>query len=97
MSQRYTVDLESLHDFANRLARFNARAEEISGAVDRSVAELQATWLGKAAAAHLQYHDRWMAAVAEMRKAVEELRANANLAHRNYSGVVQHNIAMWPA
>ena len=96
MSRRYTVDPDALLRFADRLARFNARAEEITAAVDRGVAELQATWLGQAATAHLEYHDKWLAAAQEMRDGLDKLRANARVAHHNYTGVAQHNTAMWP-
>lgn len=96
MSQRYTVDLDALLNFADRLAKFNERADEITAAVDQGVAELQATWLGQAATAHLEYHDKWLAAAQEMRDGLDRLRANARVAQHNYAGVAQHNTAMWP-
>ena len=37
---RYTVDLDALSSFVDRLARFNARAEQISHDVDECIAEL---------------------------------------------------------
>ncbi|HET9874700.1 MAG TPA: WXG100 family type VII secretion target [Mycobacterium sp.] len=96
MSRRYTVDLGALLTFADRLAKFNARAEQIATAVDRHIAELHTTWEGDAAAAHLQYHQRWMVAADEMRDGLDRLRKNAHVAHRNYTTAVQANTAMWP-
>jgi len=95
MSRRYTVDLETLMRFADRLAKFNARAEEIATAVDQCVTELHGTWLGQGADAQLEYHQKWTAADKQMREGLEELRKNVEAAHRNFTGVAQHNVAMW--
>lgn len=94
--RRYTVDLDALSSFADRLARFNTRAEEIAKAVDQCVAELHGTWLGEAANADSGYHQMWMASDKQMREGLDELRKSAQVAHRNYSDVVKVNTAMWP-
>lgn len=96
MSRRYTVDFEALSDFIDRLTKFNARAEQIAAAVDSCVAELQGTWLGRGADAEREYHQKWVAADKQMREGLDELRQNAEVAQRNYTGVGQHNAAMWP-
>lgn len=96
MSRRYTVDSATLLHFADRLAKFNAQAEQIATAVDECVAELHGAWLGQGAEAEHEYHQRWVAADKQMREGLAELRENAEMAHRNYIGVAQHNTAMWP-
>jgi WXG100 family type VII secretion target len=92
----YSVDLDKLMSFIERLAAFNTASEGIASDVDRVVAQLKATWLGAAADAHQDYHQRWMAAEQQMRDALGELKAKAHGAHGSYSGAVEHNSAMWP-
>jgi ESAT-6 family protein len=96
VSRRYTVDLDALLAFANRLTKFNVRAEEIATAVDQYIAELHTTWLGDGAAAEGQYHEKWMATSKQMRDGLDELRNNAEVAHRNYTQVIAINTTMWP-
>lgn len=96
MSRRYTVNLDALLAFADRLAEFTARAEQIAAAVDQCVAELHGSWLGAGADAEREYHQKWMAADQQMREGLDELRRNAELAHRNYTGVAELNMTMWP-
>ncbi|KZS74110.1 hypothetical protein A4G29_14770 [Mycobacterium kansasii] len=96
MSRRYTVDLDALSAFADRLAKFTARAEQIATAVDHCVAELHGSWLGQGADAELEYHQRWTAADKQMREGLDDLRRNAEVAHRNYAGVARLNTTMWP-
>lgn len=96
MTRRYTVNLDALLAFADRLAKFNVRVEAIATAVDQHIAELHTTWIGEGATAHLDYHEKWMAAAKQMREGLDELRSNADVAHRNYSEVIATNAAMWP-
>jgi uncharacterized protein YukE len=93
---RYSVDLEQLLAFTERLQRFNARAEEIATAVDRQIAELHGTWLGVGAESQQEYHQTWMGLSQEMRESADFLRESAARAHRNYTGVAEHNSKMWP-
>jgi WXG100 family type VII secretion target len=96
MTRRYTVNLDALLAFADRLAKFNVRVEEIATAVDQHIAELHTTWIGEGATAHLDYHEKWMAAAKEMREGLDDLRTNAHVAQRNYTEVIATNTAMWP-
>ncbi|KZS61238.1 ESAT-6-like protein EsxE [Mycobacterium pseudokansasii] len=82
--------------FVDRLATFTARAEQIATAVDDCVAELHGSWLGQGADAEREYHQKWAVADKQMREGLDELRKNAELAHRNYTGVAQLNATMWP-
>jgi len=92
---RYTVDLDELLQFADRLERFAKRAEEIESAIDRQIAELHTTWVGVGADAQRHYHEVWLRAAREMRTAVGELRANAVVAHGNYTDVGEVNSSIW--
>lgn len=93
---RYSVDLDELLAFAERLRMFNRRAEEIAEATDREIAELHGTWAGLGAESEKQYHETWMSLAGEMRESAERLRAAANDAHRNYTDVAALNSSMWP-
>ncbi|MGB3485242.1 MAG: WXG100 family type VII secretion target [Mycobacterium sp.] len=93
---RYTVNLEQLSEFADRLEAFNKRADEIELAIDQQIAALHDSWLGEGADGHMDYHARWMEAAKKMRDSLAELRENAAKAHRNYTGVAELNTAMWP-
>jgi WXG100 family type VII secretion target len=73
----------------NAPRRFAAR-------VDNQVADLHDSWSGDAASAHLALHDEWKTAATQMREALAELREAARVAHRNCSGVIEVNMAMWP-
>jgi WXG100 family type VII secretion target len=91
---RYTVDLEQLATFAEKLAAFNARAEQLAAALDAAVEAMRGDWLGIAADTHAEYHRLWSAADTQMRESVLELRRVADHAHRNYREAVQHNLDM---
>jgi WXG100 family type VII secretion target len=96
LSRRYTVDLDALLTFTDRLVKFNARSEEIATAVDQHIAGLHDSWLGDGATAELEYHEKWMAAAKQMRHGLDDLRKNAQVAHHNYTEVIAINTAMWP-
>jgi len=92
----FSVDLDKLSDFVDRLAAFNGASEGVAAEVDRAVAQLKSTWSGDAADAHQDYHQRWMTAEERMRSALAELKSKAVSAHEGYLGAVQHNSDMWP-
>jgi uncharacterized protein YukE len=68
---------------------------EVESAIDRQIAELHTTWVGVGADAQRQYHEVWLRAADEMRRAVAELRANAAVAHVNYIDAGEINTLMW--
>ena len=80
---RYSVELEELQAFVDRLQAFEQHAETVLTRVDGQVADLHHTWSGTAAAAHRTRHDEWMAAATQMREALAKLRATADRAHKN--------------
>jgi uncharacterized protein YukE len=93
---RYSVDLDELLTFVERLAQFNRRAEEIAKSVDHQIATLHETWAGLGAEAEKQYHETWMRLAREMRESAERLRVTAKGAHDNYTDVAALNSSMWP-
>jgi WXG100 family type VII secretion target len=93
---RYRVELEELLAFVEAIQAFEQRAETIASRVDNQVADLHDSWSGEAASAHLAVHRKWTTAATQMREPLAELREAARVAHRNYSGVIEVNMAMWP-
>jgi uncharacterized protein YukE len=93
---RYSVDLDELMAFAERLAQFNRRAEAIAQAVDQEIVQLHNTWAGVGAEAGKHYHETWMRLAGEMRESAEHLRVTAVDAHRNFIDVAALNSSMWP-
>ena len=91
---RYRVELDELLAFVEKLEAFGTKAEAIASRVDGQVADLHGTWSGSAADAHRSGHDGWMAGATQMRDTAAELKAAANIAHRNYTDAVATNIAM---
>jgi WXG100 family type VII secretion target len=93
---RYRVELEELLAFVETLQAFEQHAETIAARVDEQVTSLHDSWSGDAASAHLALHSEWVTAASQMRDALAELREAAHVAHRNYSDVIEVNMAMWP-
>ncbi|QZT57908.1 WXG100 family type VII secretion target [Mycolicibacterium austroafricanum] len=91
---RYRVELEELLAFVDRLQALEQHAEAVATRVDGQIANLHDTWSGDGAAAHRARHDEWMAAAAQMREALAQLRAAAHRAHRNYTEAAQLNLDM---
>jgi WXG100 family type VII secretion target len=93
---RYSIDIEELIAFADRLKRFNQRAEEIASAVDQQILKLHTTWEGLAAESEREDHQDWMRRAREMCETAEFLHHAASVARRNYTDVGQFNRGMWP-
>jgi uncharacterized protein YukE len=93
---RYSIDIDELIAFTDRLKRFNQHAEEIAAAVDEEILKLHLTWEDLGADSEHEYHQEWMRRAREMREAAEFLHHSANVAQRNYTGVGQFNRSMWP-
>lgn len=93
---RYRVELEELLAFVERLHVFEDRGEQLASGIDNLVNTLGENWSGAAADAHQAEHDKWAAALAQMREAAAQLRRTAEGTHRNYTEVIEINTAMWP-
>ncbi|HUH71656.1 MAG TPA: WXG100 family type VII secretion target [Mycobacterium sp.] len=95
MAEAFRVDPEALADAVQRMAEFQRYAESMLAEIDSLVTNLRVTWTGQGAAAHAEAHRHWAHGEAMMREALAQLRTAGATAHRNYSGVMSTNLAMW--
>jgi WXG100 family type VII secretion target len=95
MSEAFRVDPEALANAVQRMAEFQRYAESMLGEIDSLVTNLHATWTGEAASAHAEAHRHWARGEAMMREALARLRTAGATAHRNYTGAMSTNLAIW--
>lgn len=93
---RFKVDLQRLGETFDEMGRFDTSVEDTLTELDRHIADLHASWLGTAAAAQRDAHDRWVRGVAEMREGLGKLRDAAKAARGNHGDAVEVNVRMWP-
>lgn len=89
------MDPQALADTVQRMVEFQRHAESTLAEIDSLVTNLHATWTGQGATAHAEAHRRWARGEAMMREALAQLRAAGTTAHRNYTGAMATNSAMW--
>jgi WXG100 family type VII secretion target len=89
------VDPQALADAVQRMSEFQRHAESMLTEIDSLVSNLHATWTGQGAAAHAEAHRHWARGEAMMREALAQLRTAGATAHRNYTGAVSTNLAIW--
>jgi WXG100 family type VII secretion target len=89
------VDPQALADTVQRMVEFHRHVESTVAEIDSLVTNLHATWTGQGAAAHAEAHRRWARGEAMMREALTQLRTAGATAHRNYTGAMSTNSAMW--
>ncbi len=82
-------------DTVQRMVEFQRHAESMLAEIDSLVTNLHATWTGQGATAHAEAHRHWARGEAMMREALAQLRAAGATAHRNYTGAMSTNSAMW--
>ncbi len=75
MCEPFRVDPGALHDAVARMAEFHRDAVSVLSEIDSLVTSLDATWSGRAAAAHTEAHRHWVRGEAMMRAALAQLRA----------------------
>jgi len=95
MAEAFRVDPQALADSMQRMTEFQHYAESMLAEIDSLVANLHATWSGEGAAAHAEAHRHWARGEAMMRDALAQLRTAGATAHRNYTGAMSTNLAMW--
>ena len=95
MAEAFRVDPQALADAVQRMAEFQRYAENMLTEIDSLVSNLHSTWTGRGAAAHAEAHRHWARGEAMMREALAQLRTAAATAHRNYTGAMSTNLAMW--
>lgn len=89
------MDPQALADTVQRMVEFQRHAESMLAEIDSLVTNLHATWTGQGATAHAEAHRHWARGEAMMREALAQLRAAGATAHRNYTGAMSTNSAMW--
>ncbi|OBI96081.1 secretion protein [Mycobacterium alsense] len=95
MAEPFRVDPQALADAVHRMAEFQRYAEHMLAEIDSLVSDLHSEWTGQGAAAHAEAHRHWARGEAMMREALAQLRAAGATAHRNYTGAMSANLAMW--
>jgi len=95
MAEAFRVDPQALADAVRRMAEFQRNAENTFTEIDSLVGDLHSTWTGRGAAAHAEAHRHWARGEAMMREALAQLRTAAATAHRNYTGAMSTNLAIW--
>lgn len=93
---RHKIDLEQLQVTIDAVTKFSSAVDADLERLSVAVEQMQVHWNGDAAAAQLEAHSRWVAGVARMQEALENLRQAARTAHGNYQGVGDINTRMWP-
>jgi WXG100 family type VII secretion target len=95
VAEAFRVDPQALADTVQRMVEFQRHAESMLAEIDSLVTNLHATWTGQGATAHSEAHRHWARGEAMMREALAQLRAAGATAHRNYTGAMSTNSAMW--
>ncbi|MGH3970947.1 MAG: WXG100 family type VII secretion target [Mycobacterium sp.] len=95
MAEAFRVDPQALADAMQRMTEFARYAESMLTEIDSLVGDLHQTWTGHGAAAHAEAHRHWARGEAMMREALTRLRSAGATAHRNYTGAMSTNVAMW--
>jgi WXG100 family type VII secretion target len=95
VAEAFRVDPQALADTVQRMVEFQRHAESVLAEIDSLVTNLHATWTGQGATAHAEAHRHWARGEAMMREALAQLRAAGATAHRNYTGAMSTNSAMW--
>lgn len=95
MAEAFRVDPQALADAVQRMTEFQRYAEHMLTEIDSLVSDLHSSWTGRGAAAHAETHRHWARGEAMMREALAQLRTAGATAHRNYTGAMSTNLAMW--
>ncbi|WP_405135739.1 WXG100 family type VII secretion target [Nocardia sp. NBC_01388] len=90
------MDLPGLQGLIDGAAALETTIENRIAEIEKRVDELHVNWSGEAAISHKSAHDERIAAVAEMRTALVDLRGKLLAAHTAYSAVGPANQGMWP-
>ncbi len=96
MSATYRVNLDEMQRLIDATATLESAIEESVTSIDKRVEALHVDWTGDTATAHKTAHDTRIAAVADMREALTELRRKLTTAREAYGAVGPTNHGMWP-
>ncbi|WP_185994650.1 WXG100 family type VII secretion target [Nocardioides campestrisoli] len=91
----YRVDLEELRLVVDEMAAFHTELAELAADVSAQTRRLHEGWAGLARDAHAGSHARWQDELADMRQALQGIRALGAMAQANYGSAVEANLTMW--
>lgn len=91
----FDVDADQLTHTVDRMAASGAILHDLADRLSARVAALHLTWDGAAADAHRAAQAGWEAGFAEMREALDRMRAAARSAHASYTSAADANLRMW--
>jgi len=91
----YRADLRQAGDVVRALSAVESELDEVAVDLRWRITHLHTSFTGLSADAHLVAHRRWVAAYADMRRALGEMREALHVAQTNYSGAVEANVAVW--
>lgn len=92
---RFSVDLDVLDEVIRSLGRHHDQLELLDVRLTGVVRRLRDEWDGAAALAHAEAQTQWDTGFAAMRAALSDMRAAAQVAHRNYGLAAEANVALW--
>ncbi len=95
MSGAYTVDLERLDAAVASIGSFDSFVDGKLADLNARMDHIRAIWTGAASDEQAAAHREWLAAAAQMRRGLLELRSAASTAHANYTAAHDANCAMW--
>lgn len=92
---KFKVDLAELDSVVGSLDAFGVTFASRLSDLQASIEALREDWLGEAAAAQTEAHQRIAAGAADLHAAVLGLHAAARHAHTSYSAAVRANVSTW--
>jgi WXG100 family type VII secretion target len=91
----FVVDLDELQATVGQLTGLEQTVQSQLDRLQQTMARLQQTWSGQAAAAQKTAHDEWTASAHEMHAALTRMREAAEHAHGCYTAAAHANAKMW--
>ncbi|MBF6076442.1 WXG100 family type VII secretion target [Nocardia beijingensis] len=90
----YRVDLAHLEDVTKHIESLNAFVADSLTEIDERIATVQSNWSGAAADAHARAHADWIAAAQKIHNGLQDLRAAAAAARKEYDAATAANLSL---
>jgi WXG100 family type VII secretion target len=91
----FTIDAEDLLRVIGEMASCDTKLKCLATDLEKQIHILHASWEGDAATAQQLTHAEWATGFCQMRRALADIRAAAQVAHGNYTGAATTNLEMW--